>query len=343
MRAVLLAENRYKKKQRNLALMKFSKYFKNLGYRVDYHGQGVKTDLLPHYDYIFYSTVFTYHFDADCEAINWYKTHYPYSEIVVGGVSASLMPEKFDEVVGIKPHVGLYRLVEQISPDYDLFPDHKMSGVSQVFTSRGCRNKCGFCAVGRLEPDYHINERWQDSIDLSKKSVMIHDNNLTAGDMGHFASVMDFLRKHKLRVTFDNGFDCRFFKDSHLEHMKGVNFESGGLRFAFDSMSQDGQIQEAIGKCIDAGIGKSKMQVYILYNFKDTFEEAFYRADQIRQLGARPYPQQYRPLNDVVRLNTHISEHWDKKMLADFRYYWMMPGVYSRQRWEDYIAGGGKP
>ena len=340
--SVLLAENRYKKKQRNLALMKFSTYFKNQGYNVDYNGQGVKTKLKDHYDYIIYSTVFTYHFFADIDAIKWYQENYPGSKIMVGGVSATLLVDKFYDYTGICPHQGLYSEVECLKPDYNLFPGHKMENMSQVFTSRGCKNNCGFCAVKKLEPSYHINYKWRNSIDLDKPCVMVHDNNLTAGDINHFQDLMSYLKEKKLSVVFDNGFDCRFFNDEHLECIRDVKFQSSGLRFAFDSMNQDGKIQKAIKKCLDAGISGSKIMVYVLFNFKDTFDEAWYRADQIRQLGARPYPQQYRPLDDVVRQNGHVSEHWDKDLLQNFRYYWMMPGIYSKYTWDEYLKAGGK-
>ena len=99
-----------------------------------------------------------------------------------------------------------------------------------------------------------------------------------------------------------------------------------GLRFAFDNMDQDKLIQDTIKKCLDAGITKSKIMVYVLYNYKDTFEEAMYRADEIRKLGCRPYPQQYRPLDDIEYKNKHVSKHWNKKLLRNYRFYWMMPG-----------------
>lgn len=336
-----MAENRYKKKQRNLALMKFSTYFKAKGDEVYYFGQGLK---MPEedYDLIVYSTIFTFHFDEDVKAINRLRKLYPTAEFIVGGVSATLLNDRYYDETRIRPFKGLYDEIEQLKPDYDLFPTHKHFAMSQVFTSRGCRNKCGFCAVKLLEPEYLINSKWRDSIDLEKPKVMIHDNNITAGDFDHYTVVMDFLKETKLKVVFDNGFDCRYFTDNHLNELDGVKFERDGLRFAFDSMNQDGVIQDVIKKCIDFGISGSKIMAYVLFNYKDDFDEAFYRANEIHKLGARPYPQQYRPLDDCIYKNTHIGEHWEKKLLADFRYYWMMPGIYTKLSWKDYIDKGGK-
>jgi len=335
---VLLAENRYKTKQRNLALMKFATFYKEQGYDVEYFGQGKKKPDLLNYDYICFSTIFTFHFQANIEAINYLKNFVQDKDkLRVGGVAATLMPEDYYEATGIYPFQGIDNAVEDLKPDYSLFPEHPMKNYSQVFSSRGCLNNCGFCAVGTLEPEYRINKNWKDAIDLNKSKVYIHDNNLTAGDFDHFKDIMDFLKKHNLRVIFDNGFDCRFFTDDHLEEIKGVKFERNGLRFAFDSMHQDGSIQEVLQKCLDVGIPKSKMMVYVLFNYTDTFEEAFYRAEEIRKLGVRPYPQQFRPLDDKERINRYISPNWNKELVKNYRMYWMMPGMYTRYSWEEFL------
>lgn len=339
---VLLLENRFKKKYRNLGLMKFSTYYKNKNWNVDFFsGIDKRNTLKDAYDEIIFSTIFTFHFEDDIKTIQYYQQKYPKAKFRVGGISATLMSDKFFEQTGIMPHSGIYDEIDQLCPDYNLFPNHKMADTSLVFTSRGCRNKCGFCAVKKLEPTYHINEKWQDSIDLSKPKAMLHDNNLTTGDFNHFKKVMSYLKQHKLNVIFDNGFDCRFFTDDHLREIIGVKFDRCGLRFAFDNMDQDKLIQDTIKKCLDAGITKSKIMVYVLYNYKDTFEEAMYRADEIRKLGCRPYPQQYRPLDDIEYKNKHVSKHWNKKLLRNYRFYWMMPGIYGKQTWDTYIINGG--
>jgi hypothetical protein len=342
MKRILLLENKYKKKYRNLALMKYSTYWKQQGYEVDFFsGIDTKNTLSKEYEEIYYSTIFTFYFQEDVKTINYYVKKYPNAKFNVGGISATLMSEEFEKSTLIKPHYGLDDRVDSLRPDYDLFPNHPMFNTSEVFTSRGCGNKCKFCAVRKLEPVYTINENWRNSIDLTKSRVMLYDNNMTTGDMSHFKTVTEFLVANKLLTEFDNGFDCRFFNEEHLQAIKNIKFDRGGLRFAFDNMSQDKYIQKAISMCLDAGIGKSKILAYVLFNFNDTFEEAMYRATELRRLGVRPYPQQYRPLDDMVLHSSHISNKWNKKLVRDFRFYWMMPGIYGKMTWEDYIDRGG--
>lgn len=280
MKNVLLLENRFKKKYRNLALMKFSTYYKSKGYYVDYfEGIDTKNILKPHYDIICYSTIFTFYFDEDIKTIKYYKDKYPDAEFKVGGISATLLCDEYYKNTGILPHKGIDETIDFLSPDYSLFPNHPMNNISEVFTSRGCRNKCGFCAVKILEPNYLINTNWKDSI--VTKEAMIHDNNLTTGNLEHFKDVGKFLVDNKIKTTFDNGLDCRFLNDNHISIIKNINFQRCGLRFAFDNMGQDGYIHNAINMCLKAGIPKGSIMVFILFNYNDTFDEAMYRAKEI--------------------------------------------------------------
>lgn len=342
MKRVLLLENGFKKKKkyRNLALMKFSTYFKNQGYEVDlFEGKDEKNELKGSYDYIVYATIFTYYYKADVEFINFYKNKYPNANFLLGGISATLLVDDFYKDTGIKPHKGIYEPIEFLKPDYDLYANHEMKNISEVFTARGCKNKCGFCAVKILEPNYMINPNWKDSIVTNE--AMIHDNNLTTGSIEHFKDVCDFLTKNKIKTTFDNGFDCRYFTDEHLNFIKNIKLEQQGLRFAFDNMSQEGYIQRAIKKCLDVGVSKSKIMVYILHNFNDTFEDAMYRAREVAKLGVRPYPQRYRPLDDIEVNPNYEDKNWSTQLLRDFRTYWLFPGIYTKYNWNEYIKYGG--
>jgi hypothetical protein len=322
--------------------MKYSTYYKNLGFDVSFSSGIPKNGLDSYYDVICFSTIFTFHFNEDIKTINYYTNKYKNSDIKVGGISATLMPDKFYEQSGIKPHIGLDMSIEDTPPDYKLFPDHLMKNVAEVFTSRGCKNGCAFCAVKKLEPVYMCNKNWKNSVSPDSTSIMIHDNNLTSLDIEHFKDVMDFLKETKLPVTFDNGFDCRLFNEKHLKYLFGINLQNNGLRFAFDNMSQDYHIQKTVQMCLDAGISKSKIMAYVLFNFKDTFDESMYRATELKNLGVRPYPQQYRPLNDIEMYANFFGKEWNRKLAGDFRFYWLMAGLYTKISWNDYIIGGGK-
>lgn len=329
----LLVEPDYKTKYPNLALMKISTKLKQEGKTVTYI-KGIKPRVLnddEEYDEIYITSLFTYESEKVLQTVKFYKQRYKHAKIMVGGIFATLNAKLVEKETGIKPFLGYSKELDMVKPDYDLTTTGtKWDDFSFVFTSRGCVNHCPFCAVPRLEPDLWLNPNWKQAIDFRRKNVMIHDNNLTALPMSHFKDVTTFLKKHQLGVIFDNGFDCRIFNQQHLTALQGVKILKGGLRFAFDTMQSDGYIQKTLKLCLDSGISKSKLTVFILFNFMDTPQEAEHRMTEIIKLGVRVYPQQYVPLNKLSRLPIFVGKHWTEDLVRAFRRFYLMMGYYTK-------------
>ena len=74
----------------------------------------------------------------------------------------------------------------------------------------------------------------------------------------------------------------------HLDGLTKIRLDNRGLAFAFDHMEQEGHIQRTLQMCRDAGIGKSRIMVYILYNFNDAPQEAEYRAREVIKFERLP-------------------------------------------------------
>ena len=72
----------------------------------------------------------------------------PESEILLGGIYASLLPDHAKLLGADEVHVGLKRELEDLVPSWDLIPEWDGS---ILFASRGCIRKCGFCSVPKLE------------------------------------------------------------------------------------------------------------------------------------------------------------------------------------------------
>jgi hypothetical protein len=330
----------------NLALMKISTQHKRQGDTVQY----IKGIPNPDAEYqqpniIYISTLFTYYSKKIIDCINYYKNNYPKSKIVVGGIFATLMPEYLEQKTGIKPFVGHSKELDALPPDYSLVPIFtsyspkikKWADFSMLFSTRGCPNQCGFCAVNMLEPDYHIIENWREAIDLSKSCVMFQDNNLTSFPFDHFINVMEFVRQHKLKACFNNGFDARKLTDDQIDLMARIKWIRSGLRLAFDNMSQDGYVQRAIEKLIKKGVSRDKFMIFCLYNYTDTFDEAMYRCSEMRKLGVRPFPEVYYPL-DKLDKKRYVSPQWTYVQISDFLGYWFMMGNYKKKTWEEFVA-----
>jgi len=335
MKKVLLVEPFYRSKYPPLGLMKISTYHKNLGDIVCF-ARGIKKDLnFDEFDMVYITSLYTFEADEVNRTINYYRQKCHNADVRVGGIYASLMPEHICTMTGIMPHVGLWMDVEMLPPDYSLTPFAPYSDHSFVFTTRGCPNRCGFCAVKTTEPELFVNSRWKEHISLKLPKVMVHDNNITAAGFNHFKEVMDFLAAIKKPVTFDNGFDCRKFTELHCRLLSKIKINS--IRFAFDSMAQEGYIQRAILMCGKHGIKASKIMVYVLFNYKDTIENALYRAREIAKLGAKPYAMQYVPL-DSLTFSKHYNKYWNKELCEEFFYFINILGFANAMPFEEWRA-----
>lgn len=319
----LLVEPDYKSKYPNIALMKISTKLKDQGHIVEYFKGKKQPTLDGGYDEIYITSLFTYESEITISTIKHYQKTFPLARIEVGGIFASLMPEYIEKETGIKPFVGYSKELDSLKPDYSLIKTGtKWDNFSFVFTSRGCVNRCPYCAVPRIEKEFWINTDWRNQVDYSRLFISIQDNNLTAMPIEHFKSITRFLRKYKLGTIFESGLDCRLFTEKHLSALKGVRFINSGLRFAFDNMSQEGYIQNTLKLCLDSGISPTLLRVYVLFNFDDTPQEAEYRARELLKFDVDPYPQRYIPLTQLKRHPKHVGRYWTDELALAFRQFY---------------------
>ena len=200
---VLLVEPNYKNKYPPMGLMKISTYHKMLEDEVRFV-KGYDPDVDKEvWDRIYITTLFTFDFDLDVETINHYKLLVNnINDLYVGGIMASLMPDKIVEATGIdRSHIltGLFTdtsvvgdendiNVDELPLDYDILEqiDYKYPAGDNYFayTTRGCPNHCSFCAVPILEPHFHVTNNIIDQIRTidekygPKQHLLLLDNNV---------------------------------------------------------------------------------------------------------------------------------------------------------------------
>lgn len=200
---VLLVEPNYKNKYPPMGLMKISTYHKMLGDEVRFV-KGFDRDVDEEvWDRIYVTTLFTFDFDLDVETINHYKMLVnDINDLYVGGIMASLMPDKVVAATGIdRSHIltGLFTdtsvvgdendiNVDELPLDYDILEQiaYKYPAGDNYFayTTRGCPNHCSFCAVPILEPHFHVTNNIIDQIKAidakygPKQHLLLLDNNV---------------------------------------------------------------------------------------------------------------------------------------------------------------------
>lgn len=200
---VLLVEPNYKNKYPPMGLMKISTYHKMLGDDVRFV-KGIDPDVDAEvWDRVYVTTLFTFDFDISVKTINHYMRLVDnVDSLFVGGIMASLMPDKVVEATGIdRSHIltGLFTdtavvgdnndiNIDQLPLDYDILEDvdYKYPAGDNYFayTTRGCPNHCSFCAVPILEPGFHVTNNIIEQINTidqrygPKQHLLLLDNNV---------------------------------------------------------------------------------------------------------------------------------------------------------------------
>lgn len=213
MEHILLVEPNYKNKYPPIGLMKISTYYKNKGDFVSFHKGLLSSIEVETYDKVFITTLFTFDFDICVEAIRYYAAIVGIDNVFVGGIAATIMPERFKEAIpGV--HILKGQLVNSdvlgypdnvnidiLELDYDILWDisyeYPAADSYFIYTSRGCPRKCPFCAVKTLEPTFYECQNVREQIERvdekfgSKKNLLIMDNNILFAP--HLAKTIDTL------------------------------------------------------------------------------------------------------------------------------------------------------
>ena len=339
-RKILLVEP-YSYKYVPLGLIKLYTLFKHCytrSFNVDYRLGKHKFENIK-YDVIFIASgEFSYYHDKVISVINFYRREFSDTRIIVGGVYA-ITDDTFAKEVSdlgctvINSNIDLLDNLSFI--DYSLF---KWNPWNFVFTTRGCKMKCKFCYVQKIEPECKILNNWHLQIrDNTPQNIMIHDNNILSFGAEHYWNVISRLVRANKPVMLDNGFDVRFWNNDFNQQTKRLADANllgySSIRFAFDSMNQDGKIQNAL-----LDVGKyypiEDVLVYVLVNYKSSFEECFYRANEVAKTRAYPFIQYYTPLSWTDEPFKYKGEQWTPEFYAMHDYF--NDKIYRRMSYEDY-------
>ncbi|OAV66757.1 hypothetical protein Barb4_02761 [Bacteroidales bacterium Barb4] len=173
-------------------------------YYKDYYWKGI-WEKESEWDRVMITTLFTFYWKETVETINFAKklVKKP-SELMVGGVLATIQADELEQATGIKPHKGILNVArlpqdsrsaltkgEDTMPlDYSILDGieykYTMTNAYYGYTTRGCIRKCAFCAVPKLEPIYNSYIPLTDRVELvsegygEQKDLLLMDNNILA-------------------------------------------------------------------------------------------------------------------------------------------------------------------
>jgi len=218
-------------------------------------------------------------------------------------------------------HVRVGGQVVKMNPD--VFAEFDTSGEvdalkhhnhDAVFTSRGCIRKCSFCLVPKIEGNIRELDTWE-------VKPIICDNNLLATSQDHFDLVIQRLLDHKLKgIDFNQGLDARILTDHHALQFAKLPKDTI-IRLAWDHISTENLYRQSFERLVRAGVKPSQIRTYVLIGYHDTPEDALYRLETVRSLGALPNPMRYQPL-DAMKRNEYVGESWTNDLLTRYMRYW---------------------
>ena len=156
----------------------------------------------PHWDKVCICTLFTFYLKTTIETIRWATKLVPHeNDIIVGGIASSLVPEYVEAQTGVRPIIGLLDkpgmidngntdIIDKLPLDYSILSEisykYPASNSYFTYTTRGCINRCSFCAVPKLEPKYKGYLPLKRNVDYIKKhfgeqkDLLLLDNNVLA-------------------------------------------------------------------------------------------------------------------------------------------------------------------
>lgn len=349
----LLVEPRTPSIAYNIALMKWARWSEESGHDYQYVRGLVKPDIIP--DKIYMSFIFSFFSKKYEETIDYYRKMYPGIDVLIGGVFPSLNPKWFtkdkwssdgffDEDGIVDIWKGMHPDIEDLAPKYnvdvldeDLFRgSERLKNAVEVkkkkivlYASRGCVNKCGYCAVPKLEGPMKSFKSIRKYLDAAKKeipdatSVVLYDNNFTEHE--YIDNIIDELDEYGYSVDIHGlhveAFTPEFAKK--IERLKFTPQNSGGtpyLRFSFDKMKYAPSVRKALDIFKDMDTN-AQFFCYMLYNWTDSPKDFWKRIVLSHQMAEESgktiylFPQRYEPFQALEKYK-FLGKHWTADQAA---------------------------
>ncbi|RJR54774.1 MAG: cobalamin-binding domain-containing protein [Desulfobacteraceae bacterium] len=339
MKNILLVEPDYASRFPPLGLLKIGTYHKERGDNVQFVRGKIKDD--TYWDRVYVTSLFSFQHRKTIDTILHYKKMVgnDLDRMFVGGIYASLYPGVIFRETGLFPHVGLLDkpgilgdddvIVDSLIPDYSLLESvgytYGLSDCYFGYATRGCPNRCRFCAVHLIEPDFVHYSGLYSYVDAirqeygEKQHLVLMDNNVLAsnefdriiGDIVRLGFHRGARRNGRKRfVDFNQGVDASLIDREKAKALASICVEP--LRLAYDSVKERRVFDRAVRYLGAEGL--RDLSAYVLYNWEDGPADLYSRLRHCVELNSEldlymyTFPMRFAPLDRVDR--RHVGPLW---------------------------------
>lgn len=223
-------------------------------------------------------------------------------------------------------------------PDYSMYPNYKNS---IGFTQRGCRLKCEFCKVARMEgkvtKSASVWDIWRG--EPYPRNLLLLDNDFFGEPS--WRDEIAAINEGGFKVCWNQGFNVRLIGDEEAaaiastDYREPIHFKEKRLYTAWDNRKDEHRLFRNLELLVQHGVRPDDINVYMLVGFWDgprLTEDDFYRHKRLREFGCRPYPMPYvrgkkgEKGHELVRFQTWIVGAYDKRVT-----------------WEEWKQADGRP
>jgi hypothetical protein len=240
----------------NLALMKLSSFHKINGDNVEWYNG------LDYYDRVYMSKVFSFSTNEN-RVIQA-------NEVIKGGTGYDVKQKLPEDI-------------ENIDPDYTLYPMHKFS--LQLF-SRGCVRRCPFCIVsekeGKLRPVKPM------SLNQDGNYIEVLDNNFFANPL--WREAVNYLNSTRQKINL-HGVDVRLIDEEQATALNSMKLANHAIHIAWDNPREN--ILPKLKEMVKY-VGRHKITCYVLIGYWSDIDEDYHRVIELKNIGVDPFVMPYR-------------------------------------------------
>lgn len=295
----------------NIALMRIASHHRERGDSIDFRWagsiEGARRHLWDAPDVVYASAIF----ERTASRVREVLREFPGA--IVGGSG-------WDEKITVES-VG----VTTKRQDYSIYGAKWTQSIG--FTQRGCRFKCSFCKVPRMEgavkEENTVADIWRG--EPYPRHLLLLDNDFFG--QPHWRDRIEEIRVGGFKVSFNQGINARMLNDETAAAIASIDYRDDSMKVkriytAWDNRGHERPLLEGIEALVRHGVKPDHIMVYMLIGYDHATKSArqeltaddFYRHERLREYGVRPYPMPF-VRNDATRgFQRWIVGAYDKRV-----------------------------